>query len=220
MVADPLPLLTVDVLTKMTAFWARFMQEPDSIRTTARRAYLRDVAVPLGEEQVSAAMVDMAALAAQYPSVAWALQVAGLTAQQHDTYRIALVSARLTKNATVDGAIQRAVGEVQWATARALQRARLTVQQHEAYRAAFRDAKFTVSALRFAQISPLVDSTVWARYATDSTWYGLPLMANTEVMQWFYQGLQGSALGSNVAFLDEHKDELALLEATGMWSLP
>ena len=41
-------------------------------------------------------MVDMAALAAQYPSVAADLAKAGLTAQQHDAYRVALVTAYVT----------------------------------------------------------------------------------------------------------------------------
>jgi hypothetical protein len=38
-------------------------------------------------------MTDMAALAARYPTVAADLQAAGLTATQHDAYRVALISA-------------------------------------------------------------------------------------------------------------------------------
>lgn len=97
-VADPLPVLTTEVLTQMTAFWTRFQQEPDSIRTTARRAHLREVVVPIGEERPSVWMVDVPALAAKYPSVAAALKTAGLTARQHEAYRIALLSARVTNS--------------------------------------------------------------------------------------------------------------------------
>lgn len=91
---DP-PLLTAEVLAQMTTFWTRFMQEPDSIKTTARQAHVREVVVPVGNERVSTLMVDMPALAAQYPSVAAALQAAGLTPSQHDAYRAALVSAQI-----------------------------------------------------------------------------------------------------------------------------
>lgn len=92
--ADPLPVLTPEALRRMTAFWTRFQQEPESIKTDARRQHLREVAVPVAPEApLSAWMVDMPALAAQYPSVAADLQQAGLTAPQHDAYRIALLAA-------------------------------------------------------------------------------------------------------------------------------
>lgn len=96
-IEGPLPVLTTEALAQMTTFWTRFTQEPDSIRTTARRAHLREVLVPVGEEQErpSTVMVDMAALATQYPSVTAALNQAGLTARQHDAYRLALFSALL-----------------------------------------------------------------------------------------------------------------------------
>ncbi len=97
-VANPLPLLTTDVVTQMTTFWNSFQQEPDSIRTTARWAHLREVIVPIGEERPSTVMVDMPALAAKYPTVAAALKAAGLTAQQHEAYRVALLSASIAKN--------------------------------------------------------------------------------------------------------------------------
>jgi len=104
-VADPLPLLTTEALTKMTAFWTRFSLEPDSIRTTARRAYLREVVVPVGEERPSLPLVDMAALAAAHPSVAAAFKAAGLTAQQHDAYRVAVISARVGADAGSDAGV-------------------------------------------------------------------------------------------------------------------
>lgn len=89
------PVLTTEALAQMTAFWTRFMQEPDSVKATARQTLVREVIVPVGTEQTSLLMVDMAALAAKYPSVAAALKAAGLTAERHDSYRAALASARL-----------------------------------------------------------------------------------------------------------------------------
>jgi hypothetical protein len=103
--ADPVPLLTREALAQLTAFWVAFQQEPDSIRTTARWAHLREVTVTVGEERPSVVLVDMPALAAQYPSVAAALKQAGLTAQQHDAYRIALISGIVTK-AELAGAVE------------------------------------------------------------------------------------------------------------------
>lgn len=99
-VADPLPLLTPEAVVQMTAFWENFMREPDSIKTTARQAYLREVVVPIGEERPSVVMVDMAALAAKYPSVSAGLKKAGLTARQHDAYRVALISASVARDVT------------------------------------------------------------------------------------------------------------------------
>lgn len=97
-VADPLPLLTTEALTQMTTFWTSFLQEPESIRTTARRAYLREALVPVGKERSSVWIVDMPGLAAKYPSVAAGLKKAGLTAQQHEAYRVALLSAIVTQS--------------------------------------------------------------------------------------------------------------------------
>jgi hypothetical protein len=96
-VADPLPVLTTDAIAKMTAFWTSFMNEPDSIHTTARRVHLREVSLPLGNERLSAPLVDIAALASIYPSVAADLMHAGLTAQQHDAYRVAIICAIATR---------------------------------------------------------------------------------------------------------------------------
>lgn len=136
---DP-PQLTVESMTHMTAFWTRFMQEPDSIKTAARRTHVREVAVPVGKERVSIVMVDMPALAAQYPSVAAAFKAAGLTPQQHDGYRAALASARML----------------------------------------------------------VIGDELRALLAVKAT----------------------SAMAKNVEFLRAHPNELAALEATGMWSTP
>jgi hypothetical protein len=96
-IADPVPTLTTEALTKMTTFWTSFSQEPDSIRVTARRAHLREVIVPVGQERPSVWITDMSALAAKYPSVAADLKKAGLTAKQHDAYRVALISAQTSQ---------------------------------------------------------------------------------------------------------------------------
>jgi len=94
------PELNSEILERMTTFWTLFMQEPDSIRTTARRAHLREVSkegdVP--GDRHALLMTDMAALAAKYPSVAADLKKAELTASGHDAYRISLlVDARWTQ---------------------------------------------------------------------------------------------------------------------------
>ncbi len=97
-IPGPVPLLTTGILTQMTAFWTRFMEEPDSIFMTARRAHQRETIVPVGQERPSVAIMEMPALAAKHPSIAAALKAAGLTAEQHDVYRVALLSAMLTDN--------------------------------------------------------------------------------------------------------------------------
>lgn len=91
----PTPLLTTDIVGKMAAFWTRFMKEPDSILFTARWAHQQEVAVSVGRDQASVTMMDMPSLAARQRSVAAALTAAGLTAAQHDAYRVALLSAVL-----------------------------------------------------------------------------------------------------------------------------
>lgn len=95
-VARSLPVLTTEALTKLTAFWTRFMAEPDSIRMTARQAHQKEIFVPVGQEWLSLWMVDMPALAAKSRPVAAALKAVGLTAQQADAYRLALISATAT----------------------------------------------------------------------------------------------------------------------------
>lgn len=157
-VADSLPLLTTEALRQLTAFWTRFMQAPDSIRITARQAHMREVGVPLGEDRPSVVMVNMPALTAHYPSVAAALKEAGLTAQQHDAYRAALVSAIVAKSMTVD--ITAALARPGMADQKAL--------------------------------------------------YSVPAV----VLQ------PNSVQSKNVAFLAEHPDELAALDATGMLHTP
>lgn len=99
-VADSLPALTLEALASMTAFWTSFQREPDSVRTAARRSRLREVALPIGDIPLSTWMTDMSALATQDPSVAADLKKAGLTAQQHDAYRVALASAEYIMSAT------------------------------------------------------------------------------------------------------------------------
>ena len=49
---EDLPQLTPEVLRQMTTFWTSFQQEPESIRTTARRAHVREVVVPGGSGDV------------------------------------------------------------------------------------------------------------------------------------------------------------------------
>jgi hypothetical protein len=96
------PELTSAILQQMTTFWTSFMQEPDSILQTARLAHLREVVIPNGGISPSVGLVDMVALAAQFPSVAADLKRAGLTAEQHDAYRIALLIARFNGRSQLD----------------------------------------------------------------------------------------------------------------------
>jgi predicted esterase len=105
-VANPLPVLTTEALTQMTTFWTSFMKEPDSIRTAARRAHLREVVVPVGNELPSVLFVNIASLAAIYPSVAADLKDAGLTSEQQDAYRVALLGAIVT------GSVGRVAGTI------------------------------------------------------------------------------------------------------------
>lgn len=104
--ADSLPLLTPDMLTRMAAFATHFTQGSDSVSTARHLAYQQEIVVPVGQDRPSVVMMDTPALAAKDPSVAAALKAAGLTAEQHDIYRVALLSAEFTK------AIEARVGPV------------------------------------------------------------------------------------------------------------
>jgi hypothetical protein len=84
-------VLTVDVLSKMTAFWTRFQQEPDSIRDAARMAHQEQVPLALGAEPVFVIAMNITAMATQHPSVAADLKAAGLTAQQEAADRAAIL---------------------------------------------------------------------------------------------------------------------------------
>jgi hypothetical protein len=95
--AASMPPFTSEAIAKMTAFWTSFRQLPDSIRQ-APPVYRKDIMMPVGPVMVSRyAMVDMPAIAKNYPMVAADLTKAGLTVQQEERYRIALLSARTSK---------------------------------------------------------------------------------------------------------------------------
>jgi hypothetical protein len=83
-------VLTVDALQKMTTFWTRFKQEPDSILNAARLKHQARLSFTLGGEPTSVIAMDIPAFAVAYPSVAADLQAAGLTAKQAAAYRIAI----------------------------------------------------------------------------------------------------------------------------------
>lgn len=84
------PVLTVDAMQKMTDFWTRFKQEPDSVLNAGRVAHQEQMWMPLSDQPASVITTDMPALAAAYPSVAADLKAAGLTAQQEEAYRRAI----------------------------------------------------------------------------------------------------------------------------------
>jgi hypothetical protein len=99
--ADSDPVLTVKALNQMTAFWGSFMKEPDSVKGAGSVAQQEDptlsrVTMSIGQQGVSVIKVNMIALAAKYPSVAADLEKAGLTAQQEEAYRVALIRVKFT----------------------------------------------------------------------------------------------------------------------------
>jgi hypothetical protein len=69
---------------------------PDSISPIGRRANQKWVSLVIGHESVLIQLMDIAALAAKHPTVAADLRTAGLTAQQAEAARTALLSALAT----------------------------------------------------------------------------------------------------------------------------
>jgi hypothetical protein len=106
-------LLTTDALTGMTSFWTAFMQEPDSVKTTGRQANQEPLSVDIGSGTPVQlpGVVNMAAMATKFPSVAADLQRAHLTAQQWEQNRAALVAATLAAQQGVTPAASSLVGE-------------------------------------------------------------------------------------------------------------
>lgn len=100
---DSALLLTTDVLEKLTTFWSDFFQYPDSIRTEARMNNQREVWIRVGSEWTTTIMMDLKAIADKYPEVSKSLEKAGLTAEEADSYRKALVEAHYTMRAGLDG---------------------------------------------------------------------------------------------------------------------
>ncbi len=94
-VATSLPLLTPQALARWTTFWTRFIAKPESIRTTARQAHLKEIIIPIGQMRPSVVVMDLPALAAKYPAVAADLRAAGLTAEQAEAYRLALLAGQV-----------------------------------------------------------------------------------------------------------------------------
>jgi hypothetical protein len=94
-VIDPLPVLTPQVLAQLASVWQRFRLSEEQ-----RIPYMRETVVPVVTERPLTAMMDMSAVAAKVPAVAAVLKQAGLTAEQFDAARLALLSARLTWGAT------------------------------------------------------------------------------------------------------------------------
>jgi hypothetical protein len=94
-------VLTVDALSRMTAFWAAFVKEPPSVRDIARMQTHKDVllSVDLGGASVSqltVQVVDMIAMAAKYPSVAADFKQAQVTPEQWEQLRLSLFTATVT----------------------------------------------------------------------------------------------------------------------------
>lgn len=93
--------LTSNALSRMTTFWRAFFNEPTEIRDTAR--FQHQMTLPLildlgasGIHSLSVRVVDMNAMAAEYPSVAADFKRAGLTPEQWSLFRRSLYTAFLT----------------------------------------------------------------------------------------------------------------------------
>lgn len=104
--ADSDPVLTAEVLQKMTDFWRRFQREPDAIRTIGRLAHQAPILLWIGSQPAAVLKTDMIALAKRYPSVTADLHAAGLTAPQEEAYRAALIRVECA------GMSPRATGEI------------------------------------------------------------------------------------------------------------
>lgn len=98
-IADTDPILTTDIVSKMTTFWANFKNEHDSIRNKARKANQEVIAIMVGEVPVTVVKANMKFLAQRYPSVVADLKQAGLTVEEEERYRIALVRALFASHA-------------------------------------------------------------------------------------------------------------------------
>jgi hypothetical protein len=95
-------LLTTDDLTRMTTFWAAFLQQPPSIRDIARRqlqtSFTLEFNVGLVTRQsMTLGVVDLETLAARYPTVAADFVRAGLTPHRWTQLRAALFAAILSE---------------------------------------------------------------------------------------------------------------------------
>lgn len=104
--------LTADVLGRLSTFWTAFLQQPDSIRTVARKA--NHESLPISVDEVPAAghrsvelpsVVNMVAMAGKYPTVAAALKQVDLTPAQWEQYRRSLFTAMFTDQ------LEKAAGE-------------------------------------------------------------------------------------------------------------
>jgi hypothetical protein len=95
-------VLTTEAVTQLATFWKSFLEEPDSIRRTAGEN-LKEVFIPVGQELMSLMTVDVAALAAKYPSISADLRAARLTARQAEACRLALISAKATEILIAEG---------------------------------------------------------------------------------------------------------------------
>jgi poly(3-hydroxybutyrate) depolymerase len=94
------PVLTVEALLKMAIFWSNFTKASDSTSVASRTAYQQDVIQSFTWERIPITVVtiDVAAMARQNPAVVAALANAGLTAEQEEAYRMALIRAELFRS--------------------------------------------------------------------------------------------------------------------------
>ncbi len=95
----PDPLLTEDGVARLTKFWAAFQQLPDSIMNRARLANQMHVPMKLSTETVWVVLMNLPAMATKYPSVADALKTAGISADDAQAYRTAILGVLYARRA-------------------------------------------------------------------------------------------------------------------------
>ncbi len=93
-------VLTTELLGRMTTLWTSFAKEPASVRDTGRKANQIPFTIPLTggiagsqPDMQLPGVVNMAAMATKFPSVATDFKQAGLTPQQWEQARKALFAA-------------------------------------------------------------------------------------------------------------------------------
>ncbi len=93
------PLITDDGLARLTAFWTEFQKLPDSIQNVGRLANQMSVPLQLSTERVSVVLMNLPAMAAKYTAVAEALKTAGISAEDAQAYRTAIIAVRHARRA-------------------------------------------------------------------------------------------------------------------------
>lgn len=93
-IIDPLPRMTTALATKATDMAAKLAHEGKQVWEDGQHDDMQELTVPVGERPAVLA-VDLLSLVKKYPAVATDLQSSGLTAQDYNAARLALIAALL-----------------------------------------------------------------------------------------------------------------------------